>query len=83
MGQRLNQVLEAVENFWLYIVRLFDKDRELENRIEQLETEIEMLKNQETGLPRSPEGGLPRNDSGDVQGGDGGAKDDKINKIIK
>ncbi|TSD04607.1 MAG: hypothetical protein Athens071412_744, partial [Parcubacteria group bacterium Athens0714_12] len=44
LGQRLNQVLEAVENLWLYIVRLFDKDRELENRIEYLEAEIQSMK---------------------------------------
>ena len=58
LGQRLNEVLESVENLWLYIQQLFEHDTELDAHIDRLEKEIEQLKlqcavNYETNLMAS------------------------------
>ncbi len=34
LGQRLNEVLESVENMWLYIQQLFNHDKEQDQRID-------------------------------------------------
>jgi hypothetical protein len=49
LGQRVNQILESVENMWLYIQQLFEHDKVQDQRIDKLEEEIQQLKLQWVG----------------------------------
>jgi len=40
----MNEVLEPVENLWLYIQQLCEQDKEQEQSIDKLEQEIQQLK---------------------------------------
>ena len=37
IGQRMNEVLESLENLWLYIQQLFEQDKEQDQRIDKLD----------------------------------------------
>jgi len=49
LSQRFNEVLESVENMWLYVQQLFEHDKAHYQRIDKLEKEIQQLKLQCAG----------------------------------